>query len=70
MSAKIQVSLTKDELELIVEALDSHTYWQLSEEMYRRDGYVMEPGSDDPEVAAEIKAAEELQTRLKREARR
>ena len=33
------VQLTPDEITLIVEALDSHEYWQLSESHERNDGY-------------------------------
>jgi hypothetical protein len=58
------VALTPDESHLVSEALDSHIYWQLSDYHYRRDGYVDEPGSDDPEKVAEIKQAEALQARF------
>jgi hypothetical protein len=58
------VQLSKKELELIYQALDSHVYWQLSEDKYRRDSSVMPPGSDDPEAAEEIREADELRTRL------
>lgn len=39
-------SLTPKELFLLTEALDSHVYWQLSDEKYRRSGEVVGPGSD------------------------
>jgi hypothetical protein len=48
----------------IVEAIDSHIYWQLSDERYRANGAVLEPGSDDPDVVAEIAAFEVLQNEL------
>ncbi len=48
----------------IVEAIDSHIYWQLSDDRYRANGAVLEPGSDDPAVAAEIVAFEALQDEL------
>ena len=51
-------------LDLLIEALDSHIYWQLSDERYRNSGYVYDPGSDDNESAAEIKAANKLLARL------
>jgi hypothetical protein len=53
-------------LDLLIEALDSHIYWQLSDERYRNNGYVYDPGSDDDESAAEIKAANKLLARLER----
>jgi len=58
------VDLTKSEIELLIEALDSHVYWQLSEAEFRHDGTVWEPGSRDPENAAEIVRSERLSARL------
>ena len=58
------VDLTKGEIELIIEALDSHVYWQLSDTVYRREGYVREPGAEDPQRAAEIVRAERLSEKL------
>lgn len=60
----MMVDLTPEELELLVEALDSHAYWQLSDPAYRRDGYVTDPGADDPEVAEEIKQTKDLAEKL------
>lgn len=64
MSETFDVKLTAEEIALLVEALDSHIYWQLSEEEYRDSGYVREPGSDDPEKIAAIEAAKELSDQL------
>jgi hypothetical protein len=58
------MTLTPAQITQIVEAIDSHIYWQLSDELYRANGAVLEPGSDDPEVAAEIAAFEALQDEL------
>lgn len=58
----MKVELSTTQMALIVEALDSHMYWQLSEPLYRNDGFVLSPGSDDPDDAASIKQAEILQT--------
>jgi hypothetical protein len=33
------ISLTHAEISLLIEALDSHEYWQLSESHQRNDGY-------------------------------
>ena len=38
----VDVQLTRREPSLVCEALDSHVYWQLSDERYRRDGYESE----------------------------
>lgn len=62
----VTVRLTKQSLERICEALDSHVYWQLSDEHYRKSGFVYGKGSDEPEIAAEIKRCNELQKRLGR----
>jgi hypothetical protein len=58
------VLLTEAERDLLVAALDSHAYWQLSDSHYRNDGAVIEPGSDDEETAQEITDAQTLQDRL------
>lgn len=58
------VKLTDDELALLIDALDSHRYWQLSDEQYRSDGFVFEPGSDDEDNADGIKACVALESKL------
>jgi len=60
----MRVELTAEELSTLTSALDSHMYWQLSESAYRRDGGVVEPGSDDREVAEEIARAQKLHDKL------
>jgi hypothetical protein len=37
-------TLSADEYELLLEALDSHEYWQLGEALPRNDGMVWVPG--------------------------
>lgn len=54
------LKLTKAQLDELVEALDSHVYWQLSDERYRDNGFVDEPGSDDAEMAKRIRVANKL----------
>lgn len=51
---------SRGELVLLMEALDSHEYWQLSDPVYRNSGYVREPGSDDPEKVSEIRETRAL----------
>lgn len=53
-------------LDMLIDALDSHIYWQLASERYRNNGYVYDPGSDEEESATEIKAANKLMARLER----
>jgi hypothetical protein len=48
----------------IIDTLDDYMYWSLSDERYRRDGFVMEPGSDDPNIADEIRRVEGLMDML------
>ena len=56
------VHLSPDEVTLLIEALDSHEYWQLSESHERSDGYSMvEDG-----VNAEIDAVRQLIVKLGR----
>lgn len=54
------IDVSPDDLKRIIEALDSHVCWQLSDPDYRNDADVNEPGSDDPEDAVEIAACREL----------
>ena len=61
----MQPPLSDKDLHLLVEALDSHVYWQLSDQHYRSNADVLEPGSDSPEQAAEIQACVELSDRLR-----
>lgn len=61
----MQPPLSEKDLDLLVEALDSHVYWQLSDQHYRNNADVVDPGSDDPEQAAQIEACVELSDRLR-----
>jgi hypothetical protein len=58
------VVLTVAEAQLCAEALDSHVYWQLSDEQYRDDAAVLPPGADDEDQRAEIEQAAALGARL------
>ena len=55
------VHLSPDEITLLIDALDSHEYWQLSEPEERNNGYSIEDGAN-----AEIDAARRLMARLGR----
>jgi hypothetical protein len=61
----MEPALSEKDVDLVVEALDSHVYWQLSDHHYRSNADVVEPGSDDPAQAAEIEACVQLSDRLK-----
>jgi hypothetical protein len=61
---EIVLRLRRDEVELLCEAIDSHIYWQLSDKHYRNDGFVLDPGADDPDNAAAIVAADALLAKL------
>jgi len=60
----ITLTLTIEQVELLKQGLDSHRYWQLSDEEYRSGGFVREPGSDDEERAEEIAAVDALEHEL------
>lgn len=62
----LPITLTRDELALVCEALDSHTYWQLGDPAHRSSGHLLADGSDDSETADEIRKATALQTRLEK----
>jgi hypothetical protein len=57
------VTLTADELDLLCAALDSHIYWELSDESSRDSGYADSTCADD-ETAGEIAKAEALLRRF------
>ena len=63
-SRTVEVVLAREELRLVSDALDSHVYWQLSDEKYRSEGLVVGEGSDDPAARAEIERCEELRERV------
>ena len=46
------VHLTPDEITLLVEALDSHEYWQLSESNERNNGYSTVEDGENEEIDA------------------
>ena len=58
------IALTDGELELLLDALDSHKYWQLSDAHYRSRGYVLDPGADDPEAVNAIGECDALASKL------
>jgi hypothetical protein len=59
---ELEIRLTEGDLYLLIEALDSHEYWQLSESHERNDGYsTVEDG-----VNEEIDAVRELIAKLER----
>jgi hypothetical protein len=62
MAHEVSVRLTQGEISLLVDALDSHEYWQLSEPHERNDGYsLVEDGENDA-----IDAVRALITKLER----
>jgi hypothetical protein len=64
MARLVPVRLTVEQILLLASALDSHIYWQLSDQQYRSSGYVLPPASDDPEMRREIRASSRLLARL------
>ena len=57
---EVTVSLTHEEVMLLVDALDSHEYWQLSESHERNDGYsTVEDGE-----SADVDAVRALMSKL------
>jgi hypothetical protein len=41
---RVSVELSREELALLCDALDSHEYWQLGDDLPRSDGFVFLPG--------------------------
>lgn len=52
---------------MVIEAIESHVYWQLADNQYKNNGSVTEPGSDDPETADTIAQFQTLAARLTHE---
>jgi len=59
-----RVELQESEIEIVLTALESHAYWQISEEKYRGNGYVYAPGADDEETAELLQTIDRLSVRL------
>ena len=53
-----------DSRQMLLDAIDSHIYWQLSDREYRDSGFVRDPGSNDSEAAAEIQRFRELAVQI------
>lgn len=48
-------TFTEADLALISEALDSHLYWQVCQDLTRRsDGFVMEPLTEEEQAVADL----------------
>lgn len=75
---ELTVRLSVDDIGLLIEALDSHEYWQLGDSLPRKNGFVFVPGDQDPDslwegvepdaiqqsAIGEIERCRELATRL------
>lgn len=61
---EVAVHLTPDEIALLVDALDSHEYWQLSEPHERNDGYSTIPDGSNEEIDAVRELMDKLQRSL------
>lgn len=57
--------LTVEEVNLILEALDSHEYWQLSDPAWRQDGAVVLPSDDPVRWAERTGPTDEQQTAIR-----
>ncbi len=46
---ELAVRLSADDIGLLIEALDSHEYWQVGDSLPRKNGFVFIPGDQDPD---------------------
>jgi hypothetical protein len=71
----VALTLTLEELQLLLDACDSHAYWQLSTEDQRWNGFVItkddldnededDEDEDEDENAADLRAVRQLETKL------
>jgi hypothetical protein len=65
----VTVTLPREAIALLTEAIDSHIYWQLSDSQYRDSGNVRDPGSDDDDTVRAIEDYRGLAVRLEAQAR-
>lgn len=56
----ITLTLSPDEASLLISALDSHQYWELSDDNHRWNGFALEPDDDEDENAGEYYEAQVL----------
>ena len=47
---EITVRLTRPDVTLLIESLDSHEYWHLGDVLPRKDGQVFIPGDMEPDL--------------------
>lgn len=59
-----RLELTPEQIADLLEAIDSHVYWQLADDQHRNDGATVPPGSDDPEDQATIARFGDLSAHL------
>ncbi|HEY3924926.1 MAG TPA: hypothetical protein VGL75_10225 [Acidothermaceae bacterium] len=69
-SDEITAQLTRSDVALLVEALDSHEYWQLGDVLPRNNGVVFIPGDIEPDVLWQDHAPSENQREAIAEVRR
>lgn len=62
------IQLTRREVQVLLLALDSHEYWQLSDPAYRWSGFVIEDGADDADARDDIAEVRRLVEWLERAA--
>lgn len=63
----LKMLLNNDALVTIRDALESHVFYELSDDAYKRsDRCVVHPGSDDPDNQDEIRACCELAAEIDR----
>lgn len=60
----VDLTLSIADVKLLLDGLDSHVYWDLSDEDCRSSGFVLGDGSADPDHRAEIRRARALVRRL------
>lgn len=69
IAASATIALDAHEIDLLIDALDSHVYWELSDREFRSSGYVLDPGAFDAEDGESITRSRALAERLEQERR-
>jgi hypothetical protein len=63
---KILLEFDADDVDLLIESIDSHRYWQLSDPQFRNSGFVHGKGSNDPDSRRELRRCSRVERVLER----
>lgn len=63
-SEDLPLILSREEVDVLREALDAYRYWEISEEQFRNNGAVVPPGTTDPDDLRVLEMIDTLEEKL------